>query len=79
MCSRRVGAHDGSMFTSYEMTKAFVAERQETLRHEARQHHLGRGRRRGKRSAAPRRAVAIASPVELPSRATRGPETRMAA
>ena len=40
-CARlRVGAHDGPMFNSYEMTKAFVAERQETLRHEARQHRL---------------------------------------
>jgi hypothetical protein len=37
------------MFTSYEMTKAFVDERQQTLRHEARRHHKGRRARRGLR------------------------------
>ena len=41
-----------SMFTnSYEMTRALVAERQETLRHEARQHRLRSGARRVSRSA----------------------------
>ena len=41
MWRARVEAHDGPMFNSYEMTRALVAERQETLRHEARQHRLG--------------------------------------
>jgi hypothetical protein len=35
--------------TSYEMTRALVAERQTNLRHEARQHRLGRLRRRALR------------------------------
>jgi hypothetical protein len=39
------------MFNSYEMTRALVAERQQTLRHEARQHQLGRLTRRGRRPA----------------------------
>ena len=34
---------------SYEMTRALVAERQTTLRHEARQHRLGRLTRRPRR------------------------------
>jgi len=45
MCPTRVGAHDRPMFNSYVMTRALVAERQHTLRHEARQHHLLWGRR----------------------------------
>jgi hypothetical protein len=53
MCAVPLGAHDDAMFTSYEMTRAFVAERQETLRHEARQHHLGRGRRRDRGAGRP--------------------------
>ena len=53
MCGAHAEAHHEAMFNSYEMTRAFVAERQETLRHEARQHHLGRGRRRRQRPAGP--------------------------
>jgi len=34
---------------SYEMTRTLVAERQETLRNEARQHRLGRLTRRTRR------------------------------
>jgi hypothetical protein len=47
----RVEAHDAGMFNShsYEMTRALVAERQGTLRHEARQHRLGRLTRRTRR------------------------------
>jgi hypothetical protein len=37
------------MFTTYEMTRALVAERQDTLRHEARQHRLAKRTRRGRR------------------------------
>jgi hypothetical protein len=37
------------MFNSYEMTRALVAERQGTLRHEARQHRLARIGRRTRR------------------------------
>jgi hypothetical protein len=58
------------MFNSYEMTRALVAERQDTLRHEARQHRLARGVRRGRRAASAavgtvRRATAVrpAAPV----------------
>jgi hypothetical protein len=47
----RVEAHDAPMFTSYsyEMTRALVAERQGTLRHEAREHRIGRPNRRTRR------------------------------
>jgi len=43
----RVGAHDAPMFTtnSYEISRALVAERQSSLRHEAREHRATRGRR----------------------------------
>jgi hypothetical protein len=68
MWAGRVGAHDGPMFTSYDMTRAFVAERQETLRHEARQHHQGRAGRRGRRGVATRHATPIHDPIELPVR-----------
>jgi hypothetical protein len=40
------------MFNSYEMTRAFVAERQGTLRHEARERRLGRRSGRGHRGGA---------------------------
>jgi hypothetical protein len=79
MCPARLGAHDGCMFTNYDMTKAFVAERQETLRHEARQHRLGRSHRRRQRRPVARRVAPIATPVELPSRPTSGATDRMAA
>jgi hypothetical protein len=48
MWRARVGAHDACMFTShsYEMTRVLVAEHQEVLRHEARQHRTGRRTRR---------------------------------
>ena len=48
----RVEAHDGRMFRTHndDMTRALVAERQETLRHEARQHRAGRRSRRTFRS-----------------------------
>ena len=48
MWQGRVEAHDACMFTShsYEMTRALVAERQGTLRHEAREHRIGRRNRR---------------------------------
>ena len=44
----RVGAHDGPMFRTHteDMTRALVAEHQATLRHEARQHQVGRRTRR---------------------------------
>ena len=67
------------MFTTYEMTRAFVAERQETLRHEAREHHQGRTGRRGRRSTTTRRTAPEAAPVELPTRPATGGEDRLAA
>ena len=64
----RVEAHDACMFTShsYEMTRALVAERQGTLRHEARGlRPLRRSRRtfRGRKAsgAAPKPRLAGAS------------------
>jgi hypothetical protein len=41
------------MFTTYEMTRAFVAERQGSLRHEARSRQVDRGHRRRRRQASP--------------------------
>lgn len=52
MSADRVEAHDGPMFTSYEMTKALVAERQGTLRQEARVRRLTRRERTARRSQA---------------------------
>lgn len=51
------------MFNSYEMTRAFVAERQGTLRHEARQHRLGRGRRQVRRASDERASLRLAAPA----------------
>ncbi len=54
MCRGRVEAHDAPMFTSYEMTEALVADRQSSLRREARNHRLTRivrGERRHPRPA----------------------------
>lgn len=48
MCPDRVGAHAGGMFTSYHLHRALAADRQQTLRHEARQHHLVRLARRAR-------------------------------
>jgi len=69
----RAEAHHEAMFNSYDMTRAFVTERQQTLRHEARQHHLGRGRRRGQ--AGGRSGVGSVVPTVRPAplRATTAP------
>ena len=72
MCRTRVEAHDGPMFNSYEMTRAFVAERQDTLRHEARRHHLLRGAR-ATRSARADNVTRLAVPEDpAPSGAPAG-------
>ncbi len=63
MCGTRVEAHDGPMFNSYEMTRAFVAERQGTLRHEARQHRLARGIRRARRTTGGTNVTHLAAPA----------------
>ena len=42
------------MFTTYEMTRALVAERQGTFRDEAREQRLGRRTDRRRRGGAPR-------------------------
>jgi hypothetical protein len=51
------------MFNSYEMTRALVAERQETLHHEARRHHLLWGRR-ASRSAGTNNVTRLAAPED---------------
>ena len=69
----RVEAHDEPMFNSYEMTRAFVSERQGTLRHEARQNRLAsgirsaRGGRRTRRSAegVRRHLQAVLNPIPV--------------
>jgi hypothetical protein len=53
MCAGRAEAHHEAMFTTYEMTRAFVAERQGSLRHEARSRQVDRGHRRRRRQASP--------------------------
>jgi len=79
MCGDRVGAHDGPMFNSYEMTRALVAERQGTLRHEARQNRLARSGRRGHRGNPVVRSIRAAVSADVPS-ADAGPlDDRLAA
>ena len=76
----RVEAHDEPMFNSYEMTRALVAERQETLRHEARQHRLAGGARRDRRVASTAvRTVHRAAQVHPVTPVVRGTEDGVAA
>jgi hypothetical protein len=51
------------MFNSYEMTRALVAERQGTLRHEARQHRLARGARRARRTSGGTNVTHLVTPA----------------
>ena len=67
------------MFNSYEMTRAFVAERQGTLRHEARQHRLARGIRRGHRASPVVRSIRGAVSADVPSADTGSHPDRLAA
>ena len=79
MCAGPAEAHDEPMFNSYEMTRAFVAERQGTLRHEARHHRLGRGHRHPRRDTGGGRVVRLTSPAD-PAAPAAGPvEDRAAA
>ena len=64
MWRTRVEAHDGPMNNSYEMTRAFVAERQGTLRHEARQHRLAKGARQARRTSGEARVTRLPAPVD---------------
>jgi len=75
----RVEAHDGSMFNNYDMTRAFVAERQGTLRHEARQHRLGRGSRQARRGNPVVRSIRAAVSADVPSADASPLEERLAA
>ncbi len=75
----RVEAHDGHMFNSYEMTRAFVAERQGTLRHEARQHRLGRGVHRGHRGTSVVRSIRASVSADVPPADTDAVDERRAA
>lgn len=79
MCEERAEAQHEAMFNNYEMTRAFVAERQGTLRHEARQHHLGRGRRHVRRDAGAARVVRLAGPADPAPARTACVEDRAAA
>ncbi len=79
MCPVRVGAHDGPMFNSYEMTKAFVNERQETLRHEARQHRLAKGFRRGRGATTSTATVRLATSADPTPPVTRSDSNQLAA
>lgn len=67
MWSHRVEAHAAPMFSSYDITRALVAERQSTLRHEARQHRLGQLVRRA-RSGRPNRPEQPSAPDARPLR-----------
>jgi hypothetical protein len=79
MCQARVGAHHHPMFNSYEMTRALVAERQGTLRHEARQNRLSRGSRRSRRASGVIKTLRTAAPVDPASPLTRTEPERVAA
>lgn len=67
------------MFNSYEMTKTFVAERQATLHHEARQHRLAQAIRRGHRDHPVVRSIRAAVSADVPSADTAPLEDRLAA
>jgi hypothetical protein len=67
------------MFNSYEMTRALVAERQGTLRHEARQHRLARGVRRTVRGSSEVRSIRAAVSADVPSADAGALEERLAA
>ena len=79
MCPIRVGAHDGPMFNSYEMTKAFVNEGPETLRHEARQHRLAKGFRRGRGATTSTATVRLATSADPTPPVTRSDPDQQAA
>jgi hypothetical protein len=65
------------MNNSYEMTRALVAERQGTLRHEARQHRLAKGRR-ARRAAGGTNVTHLPAPAD-PASAGASPPLRRAA
>ncbi len=67
------------MFNTYEMTKAFVAERQGTLRHEARQNRLARSAHRGHRGSSVVRSIRAAVSADVPSADASPLEDRLAA
>jgi hypothetical protein len=79
MCRGRVGAHAEAMFNSYEITTALVAERQGSLRHEARQHRLARVVRRARRGHAVVRSTGAARSADLPRAGASPLEDRLAA
>ena len=79
MCRPRVEAHHEAMFDSYEMTRAFVSERQGTLRHEARRHRLVRGIRHHRRAASGSRVTRLAAPADPAPPVARSLEDRAAA
>ena len=66
------------MFNSYEMTRALVAERQETLRHEARRHRLVRGTRRSPPGSRTDNVTRLAAPAD-PAPSSAAAEERQAA
>lgn len=55
------------MFSTYEITRALVAERQSTLQSEARQHRLGRLGRAGRQARRTRRASQADRPTPSPA------------
>ena len=57
MWAGRVEAHAGPMFNSYDMNRALVAERQNQLLGEARQHRLARRVRKARRATSDVRTV----------------------
>ena len=59
MWAGRVGAHAGPMFNSYDMNRALVAERQNQLLGEARQHRLARQARKARRANPDERSVRV--------------------
>ncbi len=79
MCPPRVAVHIGPMFNSYEMTRALVAERQGTLRHEARQHRLARGSRRTHRGNPEVRSIRPSVSADIASADAGTFEERLAA
>lgn len=68
MCPGCLEAHAGAMFSSYDITRALVADHQSTLRHEARQLRWGRFGRRARSARVDVATRPAPAPVATPVR-----------
>ena len=68
MCPGRVEAHADTMFSSYDITRALVADHQSALRQEARQLRWGRFARRARSARVDPTPRPSPAPVAIPAR-----------